>query len=162
MNKNAGLGNDAITRFSTGATTWGNTSRGFKNLASADGLLAAATTADQNASTDRVLGIRQVSASGWDDKDSLVSASFQIANTTGLNSFTLQFKIQSLNTGAKRYHNWIVQYGIGATPATFTTVTTTPATITLDSNFTNTSVSVNFGAALDNESQPVWDSPDAF
>ncbi|HQW47362.1 MAG TPA: hypothetical protein PLZ98_09810, partial [Chitinophagaceae bacterium] len=45
VNKNAGLGNDAITRFSTAATTWGNTSRGFKNLASADGLLATANTA---------------------------------------------------------------------------------------------------------------------
>ncbi|MBK7587025.1 MAG: choice-of-anchor J domain-containing protein [Bacteroidetes bacterium] len=156
VNKNAGLGNDAITRFSTAATTWGNVSRGFKNLASADGLLATANTADQNASTDRVLGIRQVSAAGWDDKDSLVSASFQIANTTGLTGFNLQFKIQSLNTGAKRYHNWIVQYGFGAAPTSFTTVTTTPAILTLDSNFTNTSVTVSFGASLDNQNQPVW------
>ncbi len=156
VNKNAGLGNDAISRFSTSATTWGNTNRGFKNLASADGLLATASTADQNASTDRVLGIRQVSAAGWDDKDSLASVAFQIANTTGLTSFNLQFKIQSLNTGAKRYHNWIVQYGFGSTPATFTTVATTPAVLTLDSNFTNTSVTVNFGASLDNQNQPVW------
>lgn len=156
VNKNAGLGNDAISRFSTSATTWGNTNRGFKNLASADGLLATATTADQNASTDRVLGIRQVSAAGWDDKDSLTSVAFQVANTAGLTSFNLQFKIQSLNTGAKRYHNWIVQYGFGSSPATFTTVTTTPAVLTLDSNFTNTSVTVNFGASLDNQNQPVW------
>lgn len=156
VNKNAGLGTDAISRFSAATTTWGNTSRGFKNLASADGLVATSPTGDQNASTDRVLGIRQVSAAGWDDKDSLVSASFQMANTTGLTSFNLQFKIQSLNTGAKRYHNWIVQYGLGNNPATFTTVATSPAVITLDSNFTNTSVSVNFGAALDNQNQAVW------
>lgn len=156
VNKNAGLGNDAQSKFSPATSTWGNTSRGFKNLASADGLLATASTADQNASTDRVLGIRQVSSVGWDDIDSLVSASFQIANTAGLTNFNLQFKIQSLNTGAKRYSNWIVQYGFGASPASFTTITTTPAILTLDSNFTNTSVSVQFGSALDNKNQAVW------
>lgn len=156
VNKNAGLGNDAITRFSPTAASWGSTSRGFKNLASADGLVAASPVADQNASTDRVLGIRQVSAPGWDDKDSLASVAFQITNTTGLSAFNLQFKIQSLNTAAKRYHNWIVQYGLGSSPATFTTVATVPAVLTLDSNFSNTSVSVNFGAALDNQNQAVW------
>jgi hypothetical protein len=157
VNKNAGLGNDAITRFSATAVSWGgSTSRGFKNLASGTSLTSAATTADQNASTDRALGIRQVSASGWDKKDSLVSVSFNIANTTGLAGFNLQFNIMSLHTGAKRYNNWIVQYGFGATPSSFTTVSTTPSTLTIDSNFTNTAVSVNFGTALDNQNQLVW------
>ncbi len=156
VNPNGGLGNNAISKFSTTPSTWGNTGRGFKNLASADGLNANATTQDQNNSTDRVLGIRQVSSAGWDDKDSLVSASFQIANTIGLTNFNLEFKIQSLNTGAKRYNNWIVQYGFGSNPASFTTAVTNPATITLDSNFTNTLVTVNFGANLDNKNQPVW------
>ncbi|MCC6448063.1 MAG: choice-of-anchor J domain-containing protein, partial [Chitinophagaceae bacterium] len=156
VNPNAGLGNDAISKFSATASTWGNTGRGFKNLASADGLLATASTQDQNNSTDRVLGLRQVSAAGWDDKDSLISASFQIANTSGLTNFNLEFKIQSLNVGAKRYNNWIVQYGLGSNPNTFTTVTTNPAVITLDSNFTNTLVTVNFGSNLDNQNQSVW------
>ena len=156
-NKNAGLGNNAITRFSATAISWaGSTSRGFKNLASGTTLTSAATTADQNASTDRALGIRQVSASGWDKKDSLVSVSFNVANTTGLANFNLQFNIMSLHTGAKRYHKWIVQYGFGTTPTSFTTVSTTPTTLTIDSNFTNTAVSVNFGTALDNQNQPVW------
>jgi hypothetical protein len=156
VNKNAGLGNDAITRFSTTAVAWSNTGRGFKNIASADGLTAGATSIDQSASTDRALGIRQVSAAGWDDKDSLVSASFNIANTVGLSNFTMSVKLQSLHTTAKRYHNWIVQYGIGSSPATFTTISTAPAVVTLDSNFSNTTVSVNFGSALDNVAQPVW------
>lgn len=156
VNKNAGLGNNAISRFTTTAAPWSNTGRGFKNSASADGLTAGATSTDQAASTDRALGIRQVSASGWDDMDSLVSVSFNVANTAGLSNFNLSVKIQSLHTSAKRYHNWIVQYGIGSTPASFTTISTTPAVITLDSNFTNTTVNVNFGAALDNQAQPVW------
>jgi hypothetical protein len=158
VNKNAGLGNDAFVRFSPTAVSWaGSTARGFKNVASADGLNATSTSGDQSASTDRALGVRQVGSTvGWDDKDSLVSVSFGMANTNGLTGFNLQFKIQSLHTGAKRYHNWIVQYGIGANPATFTTVTTTPAVLTLDSNFSNTTVSVNFGSALNNQNQAVW------
>lgn len=156
-NKNAGLGNDAISKFSASAVSWGgSTSRGFKNVASGAVLTSTATTTDQAASTDRALGIRQVSASGWDDMDSLASVSFNIANTSSLASFSLQFNIMSLHTGAKRYNNWIVQYGLGATPTSFTTIATTPATLTIDSNFTNTSVTVNFGTALDNKTQPVW------
>ena len=156
VNKNAGLGNDAISRFASAIAPWSNTSRGFKNVASADGLTAGSTSTDQSASTDRALGLRQVNATGWDDKDSLTSISFYIANTSGLNSFNLQFKLQSLHTTAKRYHNWIVQYGIGVSPATFTTVATTPAIVTIDSNFSNTTVTANFGAALNNQNQPVW------
>lgn len=156
VNKNAGLGNDAIFRFTTAVTPWSNTSRGFKNIASADGLSAGSTSTDQAASTDRALGVRQVSAAGWDDMDSLTSVSFNIANTTGLSNFNLSVKLQSLQPSAKRYHNWIVQYGVGASPATFTTIATTPAVVTLDSNFSNTTVTANFGSALDNVAQPVW------
>lgn len=155
-NKNIGLGNNAQNRFSATAVTWTSSSRGFKNVASADGLIATSTTTDQGNSTDRALGCRQVGVSGWDKKDSLVAMDFNIASTTGLTSFNLQFKFMSVHTGAKRYNNWIVQYGIGANPTAFTTVATTPVTITADSNFTNTTVNVNFGSALNNISQPVW------
>ncbi|MEZ5047110.1 MAG: choice-of-anchor J domain-containing protein [Chitinophagaceae bacterium] len=151
-----GLGNDASSKFSSTTSAWSNTGRGFKNLCSADGQVSTATSADQNASTDRALGVRQVSSAGWDDMDSLVSMSFYITNTATLNSFALTFKIQSLHTTAKRYNNWIVQYGIGTNPSSFTTVVTNPSVLTMDSNFTNTTVNVNFGSALDNQSQPVW------
>lgn len=156
VNPTGGLGNDAIFRFSPTAVAWSNTGRGFKNIASADGLTAGSTSADQSASTDRALGIRQVSAAGWDDKDSLTSVAFCMANTSGLSAFNLQFKIQSLHPAAKRYHNWIVQFAVGANPATFANVVTAPATLTIDSNFSNTTVNVSFGAALDNQNQPVW------
>lgn len=156
VNPNAGLGNNAISRFSATATAWSSTSRGFRNVASATGLTSTSTSANQSASTDRALGMRQVSATGWDDKDSLISASLMIANTNGLNTFNLQFNIMSLHTTIGRANNWIVQYGIGANPAIFTTVTTTPATLTIDSNFSNTVVNVSFGANLDNQNQPVW------
>ncbi|MBL7765226.1 MAG: choice-of-anchor J domain-containing protein [Chitinophagaceae bacterium] len=157
VNKNAGLGNDAQFRFSPTATSWGGaTSRGFKNVASADGLTATSSSAQQAASMDRALSARQVSASGWDDHDSLISWDFTIANTTGLTAFNLQFKLQCLPGNSGRYNHWIVQYGLGANPATFTTVATNPATLTMDSLFNNVSVSVNFGSALDNQNQQIW------
>ncbi len=82
VNKNAGLGNDAQVRYSSTTVTWSSTSRGFKNVASADGLTSASSSADQNNSTDRALAVRQVgSNAGWDDLDSLVSFNFGIANT---------------------------------------------------------------------------------
>jgi hypothetical protein len=157
VNKNAGLGNDAQVRYSSNTVTWTSTSRGFKNVASADGLTSASSSADQNNSSDRALAVRQVgSNAGWDDLDSLVSFNFGISNTAGLTGFNLQFKIQSLHTAATRYNNWIVQYGFGSNPSSFTTMATSPAVLVLDSNFSNTSVTVNFGAALNNQSQPVW------
>ncbi|MBL7773871.1 MAG: Ig-like domain-containing protein [Chitinophagaceae bacterium] len=150
------LGNNAISRFSSTKAAWSSTTRGFKNVASADGLTSTATSGLQDSSVDRALAVRQVGASGWDDHDTLVSMSFNVANTNGLSAFSLQFKIMSLSTTAKRYNNWIVQYGLGATPSSFTTVTTTPTTITMDSNFTTVNVTAIFGANLDNQSQPVW------
>jgi hypothetical protein len=158
VDKNAGLGNDAIFRFSSSVVSWSSTTRGFKNVASADGLIATSTSTDQSASTDRALGARQVSSSGWDGVDSLISMSFNMTNTAGLSNFNLSFKLQSLHEAGnvKRYSDWIVQYGIGASPTTFTTIATTPVTVTIDSNFSNTTVAVNFGTALDNITQPVW------
>lgn len=156
VNKNAGLGNDAQFRFSTAQASWSNVSRGFKNLASSDGLTSASTSTDQNASTDRALGARQVSSAGWDDKDSLIDFAFQIANTAGLNSFNLSFKFMSLSLTGGRSNFWTVQYGLGANPTSFTTIATSPATIKADSTFQNGTFTVNFGTALDNQTQPVW------
>ena len=156
VNKNAGLGNDAQFRFSTAQVAWSNVSRGFKNLASSDGLTAASTSTDQNNSTDRALGARQVSSAGWDDKDSLIDFAFQVANTSGLSAFNLSFKFMSLSISGGRSNQWIVQYGLGANPSTFTTIATSPATINADSTFQNGTFTVNFGTALDNQNQPVW------
>ncbi len=157
--KSGGLGNNAQNRFVSSPDSWNSSSRGFKNIASADGLVATSNSSDQSASTDRALGIRQAGASGWDKADSLVAVNFAIANTTGLTGFNLNFKWQVLTpqTGTRRYNTWIVQYGIGTTPTNFTTVATTPAVIKADSNvFSNVTFTANFGTALNNISQPVW------
>ncbi|MFM2139150.1 MAG: hypothetical protein RJA57_1457, partial [Bacteroidota bacterium] len=135
-------------------TLWNQFSAGVKNFASATGLTATSDATAQNASTDRALGIRQTSSTGYDPGSAYV---MQLDNTIGKSSFQLSFLLQSLDNSSPRVTTWAVDYGFGDTPSSFTAVTSTPATLTTgNSAFTNTSVTVNFGAALNNQTQKVW------
>ncbi|HEY9659313.1 MAG TPA: hypothetical protein V6C65_12730, partial [Allocoleopsis sp.] len=137
----------------TAATAWNNTTGAFKNVASANGLVSTSTSAEQNASSDRALGLRQTGTVG----DPGGAFTFQIANTAGLSNFQLSFKLQSLDVASPRTTVWVVQYGVGTSPASFTTVASSPVTLSTGNlTFTNNSVFVNFGAALDNQGQNVW------
>lgn len=150
----ATLGTDST--FQLKPVIWNDLSRGFKNFASSTTVNdPVAPQATQDASTDRALGVRQTSATGWDPGASFV---FRIANTTEKYNFKLNFKLQSLDSTSRRVTTWVIQYGLGATPATFTTVATSPATLTTGGSmvFSNTSVSVDFGTALDNQTGDVW------
>ena len=147
----AALGTDTV--LTTTKTKWISNTKGAYNYASADGLTSTSDSAVQMASTDRALGFRQTSAVG----DPGVAFTMQIANTTNMNSFTLSFKLQSLDATSPRITTWKVQYATGATPTTFTDLTTAPTAITTGgSAWTNTDVTANFGALLDNQSGPIW------
>ncbi|MBN8686034.1 MAG: hypothetical protein J0M10_03410 [Chitinophagales bacterium] len=161
---NAGyIGNEATVynvNFNTG-TAWNQTSLGFKNFASATGLTATSTSTDQTNSVNRALGARQTGTSSTGGDPGFAFA-FQLANTTGKTNLQLEFLLQSLDasgTTVGRTTTWRVDYGIGDSPVNFTTVTTTPATLSTTfgpGNFANTPVTVNFGTALNNISQKVW------
>lgn len=132
---------------------WAATAGGLKNFASADGLTETSNAAAQNASTDRALGLRQTT------KYANTDAAFvmQIANTADRNSFELSFKLQSLDPASTRVTTWIVDYGVGTNPTSFTPLATVPATLTTGgTTFSNTDVTVNIGNALDDINQPVW------
>jgi hypothetical protein len=131
---------------------WSNVSAGFKNFASATGLTSTANSGVQNAATNRALGVRQTGAVG----DPGAAFAFQLANTTGKNNLQLEFKLQSLDITSTRTATWKVDYGVGLSPGAFSVVTTSPATLTTSGSFTNTVVTVNFGSALNNISQPIW------
>lgn len=154
------LGNEGTVyngNFNTG-TAWNQTSLGYKNFASATGLTSTASTTTQNAATNRALGFRQTSTAGAGG-DPGAAFAFLLPNTTGKTNLQLEFKLQSLDAPATpgRTTTWKVDYGIGAAPTTFTAVTTAPATLfTTLGTFANTTVTVNFGAALNNISQPIW------
>ncbi|MBK9464997.1 MAG: hypothetical protein IPN56_09445 [Chitinophagaceae bacterium] len=154
------LGNEGTVyngNFNTG-TAWNQTSLGFKNYASATGLTSTATSTVQNASTNRALGFRQTGTAG-SGGDPGAAFAFQLANTTGKSNLQLEFKLQSLDASAAiaRTATWRVDYGVGQSPAAFSTVATSPALITTTfGTFSNTTVTVNFGSALNNISQPIW------
>lgn len=138
----------------TGATlvAWRNTTGAFKNFASADGLTATATAADQDAATDRSLGVRQTSAVG----DPGAAFVLQIANTSGKSNFQLSFKLQSLDDSSTRTTTWAVDYGFGAMPSMFTAASATGTLTTGNSTFSNNTINVNFGNALDGQAANVW------
>lgn len=147
----ASLGTAAT--FNVTQDAWNSTTSGWKNVASADGLTSSSGSAVQNASTDRVVGIRQSGSTA----DPGAALEFQLANTTGFSNFNLSFKLQSLDVSSERVTTWLVQYGTGTSPASFTTVATSPATLTTGGfSFSNNTISVNFGAVLDNIGQNVW------
>lgn len=154
------LGNEATVyngSFSN-MTAWNQTSLGFKNFASATGLTVSSNITAQNASTNRVLGVRQTGTAGAGG-DPGAAFAFQLANTTGKTNLKMEFLLQSLDgiSPAGRTTTWKVDYGVGADPSSFNTVTTVPATLTTAfGTFSSTPVTVDFGNALDNINQRVW------
>ena len=129
---------------------WNATGGGYKNYASATGLIATSDATAQNGSTNRALGVRQVTAT-----DQGVAFAFRIRIRSP--KPILQFLSNNSHwTSVGRTTTWVVDYGLGATPASFTPVTTAPALLTTGPVFTNTTVTASFGAALNNSAQPVW------
>ncbi|MBK8952455.1 MAG: hypothetical protein IPM85_09380 [Chitinophagaceae bacterium] len=150
------LGTGDMPQYGSGLgtpTAWNQTSAGLKNFASATGLSATSDATAQNASTDRALGIRQTSSAGYDPGSAYV---FLLDNTTGKTNFQMSFLLQSLDNTIGRTTAWTVDYGIGDSPSSFTAVASSPASLTTSPTFGSTNVTVNFGAALNNQSQKVW------
>ncbi len=134
--------------FAGAAVSWADSAGAFKNVASATGLASSAATATQAASADRALGIRQASAFG----DPGAAFTLELANTTGFSSFNLSLDLEMLSVQT-RSTAWSVQYGIGATPTSFSTVFTYSDPGVFGTTPTGL---LNLGAALDNISSSVW------
>jgi hypothetical protein len=139
----------------TAKGSWSATGAGFKNYASATGLTATSDQTAQDAATNRALGMRQTGTTGTGG-DPGTAFVFQFDNTTGKTNFKLDFLLQSLDNTVGRSVVWNIDYGFGDTPTTFTTATTSPATISTTPTFGSTAVSVNFGNGLDNKASKVW------
>ncbi len=155
--KTASPGGSALAGFiavpGTG-TRWGNTSGGFKNVASANGFanFAAGTSALQLAATDRALGVKQTGTFG----DAGASFTFKIDHTFRLSDFEMDFKLQSLDSSnGSKLTTWLVQYAVGAIPGAFTTVSTGMMT-TGGNTFSNTLYNIAFGSAINDKRDMVW------
>lgn len=150
------IGTGDMSEYGSGlgtATAWNQTSAGLKNFASATGLTATSDATAQSGSTNRALGIRQTSSAGYDPGSAYV---LLLDNTTGKSNFQLSFALQSLDNSIGRTTLWTVDYGIGDTPSSFTSVTTSPASITTSNVFGSTPVTVNLPAIINNQNQKVW------
>ena len=148
------IGTGDMTPFGGWApTAWSQTSAGAKNFASATGLNSASDATAQGASTNRAFGIRQTSSTGYDPGSAFV---ILLDNTTGKSNFQVSFQLQSLDITSGRITPWVVDYGIGDVPSTFSTVTTNPATLTTGPTFGSTTVTCSLPAAVNNQSQKVW------
>ncbi|MEO8713337.1 MAG: DUF5689 domain-containing protein, partial [Parafilimonas sp.] len=145
------IGADAT--FSGSQSSWSNSSTGFKNYASATGLISSSDATGQSASTNRALGVKQTGTTGYDPGAAFV---FEINNTTGKTNLTLNFLLQSLDDGIGRTTVWQVDYATGNNPTTFIPVATLPSAITTGPAFASTPVTINFGSALDNLNTNVW------
>lgn len=128
------------------AAAWSSTSGQWRNSASAEGLESTTSTADQSAATNRALGIRQTGSFG----DPGASANFHFA-TTGLQVSAVSFTAQMLSVQT-RSTEWSLQYGLGAEPATWTTVATFADPGTFGSSMVT---ATGLGTALDDQSE-VW------
>lgn len=147
-------------------TIWNKTSGNFRNVASLNGITSGADyaamfsdTTSQNNKTDRALAVRQVSgtSSSFPGTDPGASFDFAIANTLGYTDFNLTFKLQSLDSSSPRTALWQVQYGFGANPSGFSNATIVSGdTATGGSMWSNNTITVSFGSALDNNAGPVW------
>ena len=146
-------GNAGTLTTSASSSLWNRFTAGFKNYASATGLHMGSDSTDQVNSTNRALGVRQTSSTGYDPGAAFV---FQINNTTGKNNLAMEFLLQSLDTSSPRTTTWAVDYAIGENPTTFTPVTATGTMTTGNKTFSNNTITVTLPAAVNNQSEKVW------
>ena len=134
-----------VQTFNQSMSTWGTTTGAFANFASSTGLASSATTAQQNGSVDRAVGLRQTGAFG----DPGASYTFQFQDTLGYEDFAMSFSAELLSN-QPRSSTWTVQYGLGATP-TFTTLGTF-----IPSAYGSTTYSYDLPTSLDDQSLALW------
>lgn len=145
--------NGSTATLNTAKIQWSDSGGAYKNFASADGLSSGSNSTAQSNSTDRSLGLRQTGSFAVNGAAFVL----QLSNTTEKTNFHLSFKLQSLDVGSTRTATWRVEYGVGSSPASFTSITTSPTTITTGgSAFSNTNVTVTLPAAIENQTGNVW------
>lgn len=138
------LGTDVTsTNFNSNHTSWNTTTGQFANYASYGGL-------DNSSESNRALGIRQTASFG--DPGASFNFYFNTA-TNNLQVTQIQIDLMILSNQT-RSTTWTIQYGIGATPSSFTDLGTysDPGSV---SRTTFTFTTGNFGTNLDNQSD-VW------
>ncbi len=135
-----------VATLNTAPVSWGTTTGQFANMAASTDLGASSTSGEQAASANRALGIRQTT---FGDPGAAMVVNL---NTTGFTISQLSFDLMMLSVQT-RSTTWTIDYGLGVSPTSFTSLTTwaDPGT------FGRTPVSITGSslAALSNQSS-VW------
>jgi hypothetical protein len=140
------------TTIVTSAVPWNTGNTGFRHFASHEALPSSATSAEQAAEQDRVLGIRQ-SSSSTPTLNPGASFNFHFSTIdTEIDSITLDLQAAA-NTGNNTI--WTIQYGLGASPTSWVTLETINSS-TLSSVENTTYTYDSFGIALDDQSDVVF------
>ena len=119
----------------TDRNTWADTTGGSRNVASTTGLTSSSTTTVQNAASNRALGYRQSGSIG--DPGAAFVFNF---NSTGLTISTISFDFLTVDPQT-RTTTWLAQVSINGTA--WTSLTTSPVTITDSASWGLTSVSIS-------------------
>lgn len=135
--------------------TWEKYFGEFREVASANNspYFAGFDSTKQSQATDRALAVRQVSNGNYDPGAAFV---LKFTNPYGLTDFKLSFQLQSLDSLSPRETEWTIDYGVGGAPTTFTPVTATGNMATGGNTYSNKTINVDFGTALNNKFEPVW------
>lgn len=150
------LGLDFSGGFQQNKTLWSSSTGMFANYASAlnPNATGSNNSTEQNAMTDRALGLRQ--ASGFGDPGGAFT--LQLANTTGFQDFNLSINLQTLtnSVASPRVTTYTVRYAVG-TPSVAGDFTTL-GTYTTDANFSNATQTFDLSGAtaLNDQGQSVW------
>src|SRR4051812_16267440 len=136
----------------TNATSWASTTAQFVNFAGTLGndgtpFTGSESPATQSAATNRCLGVRQSGSFG----DPGAAFVLQLQNTSGLKDFQVTLDFDLLNVQSRSVV-WTIDYTVGNSPGSFTSI----GTYTDSGIFGSTNKTFSFGTALDNQSQNVW------
>lgn len=129
----------------TGATSWGDSAGAFKNVAAATGLTSTSSTGDQSGSANRALGLRQSGSVGDPGASFNFYFSTEDVIVTQITVDLMMLSVQARST------TFTLQYGIGATPASWTNL----GTYTDPGSFGTTGyvfTTTDFGTALNDQS----------
>jgi hypothetical protein len=146
--------------FPSGATDWASGVGAFGNYASLGaGLPSNANSTTQSNASNRALGVKQTSGFGTFG-DPGAAFVLHLTNTTGFVGFSLTFKLMNMDPfiGVGRTATWYVDYGVGATPSSFTTIATSPTPLATiqGAGQDSATITVNFGSVLNDISDHVW------
>ncbi len=133
----------------TSAVAWATSTGAFNNYASTTGLTSTNDSAAQSASTDRAMGIRQTGS--FANPGASFNYAFSTAGQT-VDYISLDLMMLSVQP---RSTTWSIEYGIGASPTSFTSL----GTWSDPGEWGSTSASFTsgtFGTALNNQANVVF------